>query len=187
MNTTQAQRQILTIELLALDLTSCGRCVGTERNLEDALETVSAVLREADVETKVEKHVVTTTEQAERLRMIASPTVRVNGEDIALDLRESNCGDCGDLCGCDGGVDCRVWVWKGKEYLEAPKGMIIDAVLRAHTAGPFLRPPGEYRLPDNLRKLFAAKEQAAGNQPEGRWPKLQHPEVLRDRSARFWR
>ena len=167
MNTTQAQHQSLTIELLALDLTSCGRCTATERNLEQALEAVSAVLREAEVETKVEKHVVTTAEQAERVRMIASPTLRVNGEDIAFELRESNCGDCGDLCGCGGGVDCRVWGWKGKEYLEAPQAMIVDAILRAYATGPSPRQPGEYRLPQNLQKFFAMKSRRAGAKIDG--------------------
>jgi hypothetical protein len=144
------------IELLALDLKSCGRCTGTDRNLEAAIETVAAVFREAGAAVKVMRHVVTTAEQAERLRFVASPTIRVDGRDIAFELRESNCGDCGDLCGCEGGVDCRVWMWQGQEHLEAPKPLIVDALLRAYAAGPAASSPLEpYELPQNLRNYFA--------------------------------
>jgi hypothetical protein len=151
----------LTIELLALDLNTCGRCKGTGANLDAALATVADVLREADVEVEVQKTVVTTAAQAEQLRFESSPTIRINGRDIALELRESNCGDCGDICGCEGQVDCRVWVWQGKEHVEAPKALIIDAILRAYGQAwePLPRPGKRYHLPENLKKFFAATAQ----------------------------
>jgi hypothetical protein len=150
------RRQVL-IELLALDLESCGRCTRTDANLEAALGSVATILRESEVDVRVEKHVVRSAEQAERLRFVSSPTIRVNGRDIALDLRESPCDDCGELCGCGGGVACRVWVWRGQEYLEAPKPMIVEAVLRAYARvdDPTV-PPGSYELPENLRAFFSA-------------------------------
>lgn len=157
-NTMHAGERKLTIELLALDLNTCGRCTGTGANLDAALATVADVLREADVEVEVRKTVVTSAAQAERLRFESSPTIRINGRDIALELRESNCGDCGDICGCEGQVDCRVWVWQGKEHVEAPKALIIDAILRAY--GQAWEPPPKsgkrYHLPENLKKFFAA-------------------------------
>jgi hypothetical protein len=143
------------IELLALDLESCGRCTGTDQNLEAAIQTVAAVFREAGAAVQVTRHVVTTAEEAQRLRFIASPTIRVDGRDIAFELRESNCGDCGDLCGCEGGVDCRVWVWQGQEHVEAPKALIVDALLRAYAAGPASGAAEPYVLPENLRTYFA--------------------------------
>jgi len=143
------------IELLALDLTSCKRCVETDRNLAEAIASVADLLREAGTEVLVKKHVVTTAEQAERLRFIASPTIRINGRDIALEFKESSCSDCDDLCDCDGDVDCRVWIWQGKEYREAPKGMIIDTLLKAYAAGP--GDGNDFRLPENLRQFFARK------------------------------
>ena len=155
MNTPNPRR--LTIELLALDLDTCGRCTGTGANLDAAIDTVAGVLREADVEVDVRKTVVSSARQAEQLRFESSPTIRINGRDIALDLRESNCGDCGDICGCEGQVDCRVWVWRGKEHTEAPKALIIDAVLRAYSHAWEPAPKAkEFRLPDNLRNFFAA-------------------------------
>lgn len=167
-STNHAPRQRVAIELLALDLSRCGRCTRTDANLEEALRSVADVLREADVQVEVQKTVVRTAEQAEGLRFESSPTIRVNGRDIALELQESPCNECGELCGCQGGVNCCVWVWHGKEYLEAPKPMIVEAVLRAYCQAEERQsaPPKLYRLPDNLRRLFdtmampAPKEQA---------------------------
>jgi hypothetical protein len=45
-----------------------------------------------------------------------------------LEAKESLCESCGDLCGDE--VDCRVWIYNGKEYNVPPKAMIIDAILR---------------------------------------------------------
>lgn len=161
MNTTAARK--LTIELLALDLDTCGRCTGTGANLDSAIATVAAVLREADVEVEVRKTVVTTAAQAEQLRFESSPTIRINGRDIALELRESNCGDCGDICGCEGQVDCRVWVWRGEEHVEAPKALIIDAVLRAYSQAwaPAPSTGRRFQLPENLRTFFDGKARVA--------------------------
>lgn len=161
MSIQSAQPRQLKIELLALNLNTCGRCTGTGANLDAAIQTVADVLREADVEVEVRKTVITTAAQAEKLRFESSPTIRVNGRDIALELRESNCGDCGDICGCEGQVDCRVWVWQGKEYTEAPKALIIDAILRTYAQAwePMPLPRKKFRLPDNLRNFFQASEQ----------------------------
>lgn len=156
----------LTIDLLALDLDTCGRCTGTSANLDLAIATVADVLREADVQVNVRRTVVTSAAQAEALRFESSPTIRINGHDIALDLRESSCGDCGDLCGCDGQVDCRVWVWRGQEYVEAPRAMIIDAILRAYGRAWDPGPAGSrtrYRLPENLRTFFEARSQSSAH------------------------
>jgi hypothetical protein len=156
MDATVMPGRTVRIELLALDLKTCGRCTGTDRNLEEAIETVAGVFREAGASVEVVRHVVTSARQAERLRFVSSPTIRVDGRDIALELRESNCGDCGDICGCEGGVDCRVWVWQGREYTEAPKAMIVDALLRAYSGGPPAEEAAAYELPENLRAYFAA-------------------------------
>lgn len=151
----------LTIELLALDLETCGRCTGTGSNLDAAIATVAQVLSEADVELTVRKTVVTSVLQAERLRFESSPTIRINGRDIAFELRESSCGD---ICGCEGQVDCRVWVWQGKEHVEAPKALIVDAILRAYGQAwePAPKPARGYRVPENLRMFFDAKSKNAG-------------------------
>jgi Domain of unknown function (DUF2703) len=158
-------RRHIEIDLLALDLDTCGRCTGTAANLDEALASAADALREADVDVQVRKHVVRTAADAERLRFVSSPTIRVDGRDIALELKESSCKDCGSLCGCGGGIDCRVWVWRGQEHTEAPKAMILDAVLRAAEEPDRLAPAprGPYRMPENLRRFFegAAAKAAA--------------------------
>lgn len=162
--TTDTAPRRLTIELLALDLKTCGRCTGTDANLESAIDAVAGVLREADVEVAVRRTVVESAEQAQQLRFESSPTIRINGRDIALELKESNCGDCGDICGCEGQVDCRVWVWQGREYTEAPKALIADAILRAYAQAwePLPTAP-TFHLPGNLRAFFRASSAKAAN------------------------
>lgn len=157
--------RVLEVDLLALDLDTCGRCTGTDANLETALDFVREALRDDGVEVRLRRTVVRTAEQAEALRFESSPTIRVNGRDIALVSRESTCRDCGDLCGCPDDVTCRVWVWHGKEYLEAPTAMIVEALLLAHREGaaPPTPPAGPFRLPDNLRRFFEARDRAAAS------------------------
>ncbi|WP_313884891.1 DUF2703 domain-containing protein [Desulfofundulus sp. TPOSR] len=73
-------------------------------------------------------------------------------------MKESLCESCGDLCGED--VNCRVWVYQGKEYTTPPKGMIIDAILREVYGGPAGAVHGPSKmetLPDNLKRFFAAR------------------------------
>lgn len=156
------ERPEIAIELLALDLESCGRCTRTSRNLDEALEQVAGALRATGAGVTVRRTVVRDAEEARQLRFLSSPTIRVNGKDIALELRESRCGDCGAACGGAAGVDCRVWVWRGEEHVEAPKAMIVDAILRAYgeavPSAAVARPaPAEYALPENLRRVFAGK------------------------------
>jgi hypothetical protein len=158
----------LRIELLALDLATCDRCIRTQENLDAVLRSAAEVFREAEIEVQTEKHVVASAGQAERLRLVSSPTIRVNGKDITLDLRESPCEDCGDLCGCKGGVHCRVWVWQGKEYLEAPKAMILDAILKAYAReGSPPEQPSPYQMPDNLRRFFGSSGKRARSRAPG--------------------
>lgn len=155
--TTTPETRRLDIELLFLDVTTCGRCKGTDANLAGALADVASLLREAGVEVSLRKHHVDTAALAVQHRFVSSPTIRINGQDVALELRESDCQDCGEIAGCGGGVDCRVWVWQGREHTEAPRGLIIDAVLRA-AYGPERRAeqPAPYELPENLRRFYEA-------------------------------
>jgi len=99
-------------------------------------------------------------EKARKLGFVSSPTIRVNGRDIALELRESTCQSCGELSGCGEGTDCRVWVYQGEEYTEAPEPLIVDAILAAVAAGdsiPSQAPGGMGMVPENLQRFFAGK------------------------------
>jgi Domain of unknown function (DUF2703) len=79
----------LQIDFLFLDLTSCTRCRGTDRSLSEALIVVADVLHAAGIAVEVTKVHVATEELARAWRFVSSPTIRVNGSDIALDLRET--------------------------------------------------------------------------------------------------
>lgn len=160
-----ASPQQLVIDFMYLDLETCTRCQGTDANLEAALAEVGRVLEAAGAAVSVRKTLVASAEQAQMLGFVSSPTIRVNGTDIALELRESSCAECGEACACDGGIDCRVWVWQGQEHTAAPTAMIVDAILReAYGAGERSLAPVPGALPENLERFFAGKAQLAADE-----------------------
>ena len=151
------KRQI-TIDFLYLDLSVCTRCQGTDTVLDEALAEVSKVLQATGAEVILSKINVNSEELAVAYKFISSPTIRVNGHDIQMEVKESLCESCGDLCGDE--VDCRVWVYQGKEYTVPPKGMIIEAILkevygenRGHNDTE-----QQYIVPENLRRFYSALE-----------------------------
>ncbi len=148
----------IAIEILFLDLNVCGRCKGTNANLDAALSEVSHILHAAGVEVSLTRTQVKSEKQARALRFMSSPTIRVNGNDIALELRESHCQSCTSVC--NNPINCRVWVFQGREYTEAPKAMIVDAILREVYGGqPKSRPKADpfKDVPENLKRFFAGK------------------------------
>ena len=68
--------------------------------------------------------------EARMWRFVSSPTIRINGADIAFELRESSCGSEACVDGCGDQIACRVWVFGDREYTEPPVELIIDAILR---------------------------------------------------------
>jgi hypothetical protein len=96
---------------------------------------------------------IETKELAIKHEFISSPTIRINGKDVALELKESNCQECGDLCG-DDSIDCRVWVYEGKEYISPPKEMIVNAILREVYNPGVEAQKEEYKMPKNLENFF---------------------------------
>jgi Domain of unknown function (DUF2703) len=154
----------LRIEFLFLDLTTCTHCLGADRGLETALDVVREVLDSAGVEVEVDKVLVTSGEQARALCFVSSPTIRVDGRDGALELRESSCGSEACTDGCGDHIACRVWVYRGREYTEPPVAMIVDAILRRVYSDPprsGAYKPEAYELPENLARFFAGKTAAA--------------------------
>jgi hypothetical protein len=59
------------------------------------------------VTVSVTKTLVASEAQARALGFVSSPTIRINGVDIAGELVESACDSCSESCACNGGVDCR--------------------------------------------------------------------------------
>ena len=151
----QINKRRVVIDFLYLDLSVCEWCQGTDKNLEEALSGISNVLGLADIEVVLNKINVTSEELAIKHKFISSPTIRVDGRDIQMEVRESRCESCGDLCGDD--IECRVWLYKGQEYAIPPKALIMEGLLK----GIFGHEDGadgdeEYVLPENLKKFYAA-------------------------------
>mgnify|MGYP000871446920 FL=1 len=146
------------IDFLYLDLDVCNRCQGTDQVLEEAVGDVAKVLELTGAVVVVNKIHVNTKAKAIQYKFATSPTIRVNGRDIQMEFKESLCESCGDLC--DDEVDCRIWIYKGKEYIVPPKAMIVDAILREVYGGAKTHSDDEidkepYHLPRNLEKFFA--------------------------------
>lgn len=154
----------LRIDFLFLDLTTCTRCRGTDQSLERALGVVSDLLAATGTEVEVNKVHVESAAQARDLHFVSSPTIRVDGRDIALELRESSCGSEACTDGCGNQTACRVWVHRGREHTEPPVAMVVDAILRAVYGGTRVSgeaaPASVYDLPENLERFFAGKTTA---------------------------
>jgi hypothetical protein len=72
-----------------------------------------------------------------------------------MEVKESLCDSCGDLCGDN--VDCRVWVYNGEEYTIPPKALIIEGILKSvYGVETVSDEEVEYELPENLRKFYEA-------------------------------
>lgn len=154
----QANKKQVVIDFLYLDLSVCEWCQGTDKSLEEALNDISNVLQASGVEVVLNKINVATEELAIKHKFLSSPTIRVNGRDIQLEVREKLCDSCGDLCGDS--VDCRVWVYNGEEYTIPPKALIIEGILKAVYGGAAkMEDAAEYILPGNLKRFYAAMDE----------------------------
>jgi Domain of unknown function (DUF2703) len=157
---TTAPTRHLQIDFLYLDLDTCTRCRATDATLLEAIERTRPALDAAGVTVSVTKTLVASEAQARALGFLSSPTIRINDVDIAGELVESACDSCSETCACNGGVDCRDWVWQGQRSHEPPLGLIVEAIMR-HAGGTDLHsaiwsPPESGLVPANLRQYFAA-------------------------------
>jgi hypothetical protein len=164
--TTGHEPRRLDIEFLYLDLTACTRCVDTGSRLDEAVALLAPAMAETGWEARVKKVHVATEEQARELRFSSSPTVRIDGRDIQLESRESVCGDCGKLCK-DSNVTCREWRFQGKWFTSPPKGVFVEAILKAMTSVSAERSEAAspFELPDNLKRFFATKTAGTDSKP----------------------
>lgn len=114
----------------------------------------------AGVQVTLQKTHVQSLEQAQALGFISSPTIRLNGQDIQLELKENACPSCSELSGAP--TNCRIWVYQGQEYSVPPKEMIVDAILKAMYGGSQEDAPRTSQpatAMENLRSFFEAKQQ----------------------------
>jgi Domain of unknown function (DUF2703) len=125
---TTAPTRKLQIEFLFLDLDTCTRCRATDATLLEAIARTRPALDAAGVAVNVTKTLVASEAQAQALGC-QLPTIRINDIDIAGELVESACDACSETCACNGGVDCRNWVWQGQRSQEPPLGLIVEAIM----------------------------------------------------------
>lgn len=152
------EKRILKIDYMYIDLDTCDRCIETDKNLDEAIEAVSNILKETGVEVIVNKIHVQTEEQAIKLGFVSSPTIRINGKDIQINGKETFCESCSDICGDE--MDCRVWTYQGKDYDVVPKGMVIEAMLKAIYGNAEESNKDTHKnvkeVPENLKKFFTS-------------------------------
>ena len=159
------------VDFLYLDLTACSRCRGSDHALDAAVEITRPALESMGAGVEVRKTLVETEEQARALGFVSSPTILVNGRDVASELIESSCSECGELCGCEGEVDCRVWDYRGERHTEAPTGLLVEAILAE--VGPSSTTRSEKTpevtpfvdTPENLRRFFVGTGAARDASP----------------------
>ncbi len=146
------------IDFLFLDLEVCIPCRGTDQVLLEAVALVNELLEETNTTISLNKINIISEEMAKSHHFLSSPTIRINGRDIQLEIVEGLCESCGTLCGGD--VDCRVWTYHGKEYKTPPKAMLVEAILSAVSSkedAPIEEAHRPYNLPSNLQKFFNQK------------------------------
>ena len=84
-----AESKTIIIDFLYLDLDICTRCQGADEGLDEAIEDVAEVLQLTGTEVEVNKIHINSKEMAIQHKFIGSPTIRVNGKDIQMEVRES--------------------------------------------------------------------------------------------------
>lgn len=107
---------------------------------------------------------VRTREEALRLALRSSPTIRINGRDIAQDIRESVCESCGELAGGIT-VNCREWHYKGRVYSSPPLPLLLEAIMDAMLridSLPMVETEPLAALPENLEHFFSKLQDGCG-------------------------
>jgi NAD-dependent dihydropyrimidine dehydrogenase PreA subunit len=153
-----AGTKTVAIDYLYLDLTSCERCIGTDQVLDEVVAAITPALKLAGYQVAYQKTEMATADIALQHRFQSSPTIRVNGRDIATAVAENHCGCCSAISNSD--VDCRVFEYEGATYEVPPKQMLAEGILRAVFGSPADAQEQErFQLPDNLISFFNGKTQ----------------------------
>lgn len=145
------------VEYLYLDLQTCDRCIGTDNVLDEVMTAIAPALRLAGYEVEYNKIKIETEELAKKYKFLSSPTIRINGQDICVSVKENNCGCCSEISGTN--VACRIFEYNGNTYEVAPKEMLAKAIFKSvFEASEGYCSCSEYQLPTNLKKFFDGKK-----------------------------
>ena len=150
----ESHKNRLFIEYLYLDLHSCDRCIGTDAVLEKVISILRPALELAGYEISYKKTEMTTAQIAQQYKFLSSPTIRLNGNDIFGDIKENNCGCCGEIAGTE--VECRVFEWAGKQYEVPTEHVMADAILHA-VSKTEKNADCAYTMPENLKRFYDGK------------------------------
>jgi hypothetical protein len=157
----QTSRKVLNVDLLVIDLETCKRCVPTGDQLKVAVNLLAPAAEALGIDLRHHETIVQTPAEAKEHGLLSSPTIRLNGRDIAQDIRESECESCGDLTINNTSVDCREWHYRGKVYSAAPVPMLVEAIMTAMLNIDQISPVVPARLeelPENLQRYFNNKK-----------------------------
>ena len=155
-----AEKKVLEVELLVIDLTTCARCVPTGDQLQQAVRLLEPAAGALGIELRHRQIVIQTPQEAKARAFVSSPTIRINGRDIEQDIRESLCESCGDLTENNTLVDCREWHYRGKVYSAAPLPLLVETIMAAmlNMEMPPVVPAPIEALPENLQRYFDNKK-----------------------------
>lgn len=154
---TSATKKVLNVDLLVINLDTCKRCVPTGDQLKTAVQLLKPVAEALGIELRHHEIVVQTLAEAKANALLSSPTIRLNGRDIAQDIRESLCESCGDLTNNNTSIDCREWHYRGKVFSYAPLPLLTEAIMGAMQnidEMPLVVPAPLKKLPKNLQRYF---------------------------------
>ena len=143
------------IEYLYLDLNTCDRCVGTDAVLEDVIDVLAPAFDIAGYSIVYNKIEIKTEKEAVENCFVSSPTIRVNGIDICDEVKESDCGCCGEISGTQ--VDCRIFEYEGQSYEVPPKAMLAESILKLAFTSSKASCCESYALPENLKNFYEGK------------------------------
>jgi hypothetical protein len=120
--TSTGESPTLNVTFLEVDMSSvgelgCRECDSTRQRLDAAIKVIEPVFRELGIEIQVKRELVKTAQQAQALNFQASPTIQVEGHNLAPEHQ------------ADGS---RIWTWRGERTTNPPKAMIIDTLLRGY-------------------------------------------------------
>ncbi len=154
------EKKVLNVDLLVIDLSTCKRCVPTGDQLKAAVDLLTPVGEALGIELRLHEIVTQTPEEAKEHALLSSPTIRLNGHDIAQDIRESVCESCGDLTDNNTIIDCREWHYRGGVYSAVPLPMVVEAIMAAmlNIDTPPVAPAPLKELPENLQRYFDNKK-----------------------------